>query len=198
MESLAQADELNEQLTDYVEALEELLDYTLRYPVTVAFPAMKVAIPQYQPGNLGHPIPEPRADDFKPKPPSGLATLVPGAEQRFHARCEQGRATFEQAHARWQHDEQQRQAQLARAEAEHKRATESAEEQHRRIDELEADFRLARDIIPEQASYGYVKTKGHIETKARTATDTQKLYKSVLAQLTLRTLYELFTADQSG
>ncbi len=237
-----EAAELNEQLTEYVEALEELLDYTLRYPVTVDFRAMKVAVPRFQPGNLAHPVPEPRADDFKPKPPSGLATLVPGAEKRFRARWEQGRAAFEQAHARWQRDEEQRQERLARAEAEHKRANESADEQHHRIDELEADFRtgkraaieqclatalqasiypsgflheftliyrsrehellieyefpLARDIIPEQASYRYVKTKGLIESKARTATDTQKLYKSVLAQLTLRTLYELFTADQ--
>jgi restriction system protein len=237
-----QAAELNEQLTEYVDALNGLLNYTLRYPVNVDFQAMKVAVRRFQPDNLAHSIPEPRADDFKPKQLGGLATLVPGAEKRFRAKWEQGRAAFEQAHARWQREEQQRREQLARAEAEHKRARESAQEQHRRIDELEADFHtgkraaieqclatalqascypsgfpheftliyrsrehelligyefpLARDIILEQASYRYVKTKGVIESKARTATDTQKLYKSMLAQLTLRTLYELFTADQ--
>jgi restriction system protein len=145
-----QAAELNEQLAAYVEALEELLDYSLRYPVSVDFQAMKVAVPRFQPGNLAHPIPEPRADEFKPKPPSGLATLVPGAEKRFRARWEQGRATFEQAHARWQRDAQQRREQLARAESEHKRASESAEEQHRRIDELEADFRTGKRAAIEQ------------------------------------------------
>jgi restriction system protein len=103
-----QAAELNEQLTEYIEALEELLDYTLRYPVTVDFQAMKVAVPRFQPGKLAHPIPEPKANDFKPKPPSGLAALVPGAEKRFRAKWEQGRAAFEQAYARWQRDEQQR------------------------------------------------------------------------------------------
>jgi restriction system protein len=146
-----QAAELNEQLGDYIEALEELLDYTLRYPVSVDFRAMKVAIPQFQPGNLAHPIPEPKADDFKPKPPGGLATLVPGSEKRFRTKWERGRAAFEQAHARWRHDEPQRQQQLARAEAEHKQASESAEEQHRRIDELEADFRTGKRAGIEQA-----------------------------------------------
>jgi restriction system protein len=138
---------LNEQLTEYVEALNGLLNYTLRYPVNVDFQAMKVPVPRFQPGNLAHPIPEPKADDFKPKPPSGLATLVPGAEKRFRARWEQGRAAFEQAHARWQRDEQQRQQQLARAESEHKRASESAEEQHRRIDELDDCFRIGSMVV---------------------------------------------------
>jgi restriction system protein len=61
---------------------------------------------------------------------------------------------------------------------------------------IEYELPLARDFIPEQASFRYVKTKSLIEPKAQTASDTQKLYKSVLAQLTLRTLYELFTADK--
>jgi restriction system protein len=34
--------------------------------------------------------------------------------------------------------------------------------------------------------------------KARTATDTQRLYKSVLAQITFRVLHELWTADPHG
>jgi hypothetical protein len=54
------------------------------------------------------------------------------------------------------------------------------------------------DTIPTEASYRYVKTRGVIEPKARTATDTQRLYKSVLAQVTLRTLHELFGADRHG
>jgi restriction system protein len=54
------------------------------------------------------------------------------------------------------------------------------------------------DIIPTDASYRYVKTRSFIEPKVRTATDTQRLYKSVLAQVTLRTLYELFMADRHG
>src|SRR6266511_2669425 len=60
---------------------------------------------------------------------------------------------------------------------------------------VEYEFPRARDIIPDEASFRYVKSKEIIEAKPRTAADKQKLYKSVLAQITLRVLYELLTAD---
>jgi restriction system protein len=62
----------------------------------------------------------------------------------------------------------------------------------------EYEFPRVRDIIPAEASYRYVKTRGFIEPKVRTTTDTQRLYKSVLAQVTLRVLHELFAADAHG
>src|SRR6266511_3098715 len=61
--------------------------------------------------------------------------------------------------------------------------------------QAEYEFPRARDIIPDEASFRYVKSKEIIEAKPRTAADKQKLYKSVLAQITLRVLYELLTAD---
>src|SRR6266536_1428689 len=60
---------------------------------------------------------------------------------------------------------------------------------------VEYEFPRARDIIQDEASFRYVKSKEIIEAKPRTAADKQKLYKSVLAQITLRVLYELLTAD---
>jgi restriction system protein len=63
---------------------------------------------------------------------------------------------------------------------------------------VEYEFPRVRDIIPTEASFRYVKIRGLIEPKARTATDTQRLYKSVLAQITLRVLHELWTADPHG
>jgi restriction system protein len=61
---------------------------------------------------------------------------------------------------------------------------------------VEYEFPRVRDIIPAETSYRYVKIRNVIEPKARSAADTQRLYKSVLAQTTLRVLHELFAADQ--
>jgi restriction system protein len=60
---------------------------------------------------------------------------------------------------------------------------------------VEYEFPRVRDIIPVEAGYRYVKIRNVIEPKVRSAADTQRLYKSVLAQTTLRVLHELFAAD---
>jgi restriction system protein len=63
---------------------------------------------------------------------------------------------------------------------------------------IECEFPLARNIIPTEASWRYIKTRDTIEPKPRSAADTDKIYKSVLAQVTLRTIYEIFTIDAFG
>jgi restriction system protein len=237
--------QLNEMLRLWLENLENLLMWSVDHPVRMDFRAMKVPVPQFQPGPLATPLPMPDPETFKPKPLGVFGRAVPGAQQRFEAKWEQGRAAYEQASGQWQQAEQQRQEQLVAARREHEVATAAAHEQHRRVDELEADFRdgkraaveqcltttlqersypltgfphaftliyrrreqellveyefpRARDILPTEASYRYVKTKGVIESKKRTATEKQRLYKSVLAQVTLRVLHELFAADAHG
>jgi restriction system protein len=52
-------------------------------------------------------------------------------------------------------------------------------------------------IIPEQASYRYVKTKDTIEAKSRKASEIKELYRDLIAAITLRTLHEIFEADQA-
>jgi len=204
-----EAARLNQELQHRVGALEQLLAWSLDHPVAVDLAAMKVPMPQFQPGAFAATLPMPDPESFKPKPLTRLTRLVPGAEERFAARWEQGRVAYDQAWADWQQAEQQRQAQLARAKEEHEAATTTAHEQHRRIDELEVDFRTGRraaveqclttalqasqypagfphactliyrrreqellveyefprvgDIIPTEASYRYVKTRGLIE-----------------------------------
>jgi restriction system protein len=54
------------------------------------------------------------------------------------------------------------------------------------------------DIIPEVASYKYTKSKDEVTTTARPITQRRTLYSSVIAQVTLRTLHELFEADRHG
>jgi restriction system protein len=60
---------------------------------------------------------------------------------------------------------------------------------------MEYELPVARDIIPAEALWKYVKTRDAIESKPITTTDANKIYKSVLAQVTLRTLYGVFAAD---
>src|SRR6266508_4368825 len=139
-----------------------------------------------------------------------LTKMAPKAEERFQARWEQGRVAYEKACAQWQQAEEERQERLARAKKEQCLTTALRSSRYpdafphkfaliyrSRDQELlvEYEFPRARDIIPDEASFRYVKSKEIIEAKPRTAADKQKLYKSVLAQITLRVLYELLTAD---
>ena len=60
---------------------------------------------------------------------------------------------------------------------------------------MEYEFPIARDIIPAEVSWKYVKTRDAIDPKLITAAEINRRYKLVLAQVTLRTLYEIFTVD---
>ncbi len=54
------------------------------------------------------------------------------------------------------------------------------------------------DVIPEVSLYKYAKTKDEVTETARPLAQRKALYSSVVAQITLRTLYELFKADRIG
>lgn len=56
----------------------------------------------------------------------------------------------------------------------------------------------AFDVIPEVASYRFVKAKHEIVTTQRPASQRRELYSSVIAQIALSTLDELFAADRAG
>ena len=63
---------------------------------------------------------------------------------------------------------------------------------------MEYELPIAREVIPAEAVWKYIKTRDVIESRPRTMAESNKIYKSVLAQITLRTLYEVFTADTFG
>jgi restriction system protein len=54
------------------------------------------------------------------------------------------------------------------------------------------------DVVPEVAAYKYVKGKDEVTSTVRPAAQRRTLYTSVVAQVTLRTLHELFAADAPG
>jgi len=62
---------------------------------------------------------------------------------------------------------------------------------------VEYDF-PSLEIVPEVSSYKYVKTKDEVTQTVRPLAQRKTLYSSVIAQVTLRTLKELFKADRTG
>ena len=51
-------------------------------------------------------------------------------------------------------------------------------------------------VVPSELEYRYVKTKDTIEPKARKAADIKQIYQQLIAEIALRTLHEVFEADQ--
>jgi restriction system protein len=65
--------------------------------------------------------------------------------------------------------------------------------------ELVVEYELpVKDIVPTIAEYKYIKTRDAIEEKPRKLSDIKELYQDVVAAVCLRTLYELFEADQEN
>lgn len=65
--------------------------------------------------------------------------------------------------------------------------------------ELVVEYELpGKDVIPTTAEYRYVKTKDAVEEKPSKAAEVKDLYADVVAAVTLRTMHELFKADQGG
>jgi len=63
--------------------------------------------------------------------------------------------------------------------------------------QLVVEYELpAATAVPEARAFKYVKARDAIETNPRPAAQTRALYASVVAQITLRTLHELFEADR--
>jgi restriction system protein len=54
------------------------------------------------------------------------------------------------------------------------------------------------EVVPDVVEYRYVKAKDEITAKARPATQCRALYSNLVAQLTLRSVYELLRADRAG
>ncbi len=65
--------------------------------------------------------------------------------------------------------------------------------------QLVIEFQLPLfDVIPEVKSYKYLKTRDEVTETARPLTQRKPLYASVIAQIAVRTLHEIFEADRQG
>jgi restriction system protein len=65
--------------------------------------------------------------------------------------------------------------------------------------QLVVEFQLpGLDVVPTEKAFRYVKARDEITSTARPAKDRKERYAAVLAQLSLRTVHELFEADRAG
>jgi len=65
--------------------------------------------------------------------------------------------------------------------------------------QLVAEYELPTlDVVPTVREHRYVKTRDEITSTARPAKDIRERYTSVVTQVTLRTVHELFEADRTG
>jgi len=65
--------------------------------------------------------------------------------------------------------------------------------------QLVVEYELpASSVVPDVKQYRYVKARDATESSPRPASQIKALYASVVAQVTLRTLHELFEADRAG
>jgi restriction system protein len=143
------------QLDTRLTELKTLLTSVLDTPPHLAFAMLKqtVAVPPFEPGDLGKPSPEPVWEDFAPPPPGVLSGLVGGKAR--HARAQEAaRDAFEQARADHALAEDARARQLQEARAAHDLRVEAIEaevrEHNAAVDELEGNFRAAVPDAVEQ------------------------------------------------
>jgi len=65
--------------------------------------------------------------------------------------------------------------------------------------QLVIDFELPTPaIVPAAAEYRYVKARKEVDVKTRKPAETRAIYRELVAQTALRTLHEVFEADQGG
>jgi restriction system protein len=65
--------------------------------------------------------------------------------------------------------------------------------------ELVVEYELpTKDIVPTVAEYRYIKTRNAIDEKLRKLSEIKEIYQDVVASICLRTLHELFGADQEN
>jgi restriction system protein len=134
------------QLDTRLAELKTLLTSALDTPPQLSFAMLKqtAAVPPFEPGDLGKPLPVPVWEDFAPPPPGVLSGLVGGKAR--HARAQEAaRDAFEQSCADHALAEEARASQLQEARAAHDlriKAIEAEVREHNAaVDELEAAFR---------------------------------------------------------
>jgi restriction system protein len=144
----AAAKTLKAQLDARLAALNTLLTSALHAPPPLSFAMLKqtAAVPPFEPGDLGTPLPEPVWADFAPPPPGALSGLMGGKAR--HARAQEAaQATFAQAQADHALAEDARARQLQQARAAHEAQVKANEvevrEHNAAVDELEGNFRAA-------------------------------------------------------
>ena len=112
-----EVDESNQELADQLDALEGLLADGLSNAQALDFETLKSA-PQFPPFDAqgqDRPWPEPKWEDYQPKPPGFVSSLMPGSTNRYQQAVMAARQAFDAKRAEWEGNEQRRTAWLSQA-----------------------------------------------------------------------------------
>ncbi len=191
---------MNADLEATVEALQSLLQHTLTIDDYLDLAQLKQTsvLPAWQHGQLEQPYPAPDPTQFRPPPLTGLGKLFGKTkhEQAFEA----SRAAYEEAVDAHGKAEEARLGELARQRDLYQAAVTTAEEataaQHAQVDDFETKGLPPVSLVPPVKTYRYVKTSDKSTETLRPVAQVKALYASVVAQVTLRTVHELFEADR--
>ena len=246
-ERTAEADQLNDELAQFIEDLEGLLASSLASDAALAFDSLKESPTplQFEPGELVTPLTPPVR--VTPAPLGALKRLLPGAKAKYAQAVEEADKRYAETLAQAVQAERDRQTTLAEAESEHETKVQAEAErvatQNSEVDAFRAGYEernpeavvtycsmvLAAsrypdkfpqqhkvayvpesrqlviemdlptfDVVPGILEHRYVKAKDEITTKVRPVAQRKALYSSVVSQVTLRTVHEMFGADQAG
>ena len=113
----AEVDKANSDLRSHLDDLDTLLLSTLAVDDHIDLDRFKkpLAVPEFDPGPLGRPLPEPSWDSYAPPEPTGLGRMV--LAERYERQLAAARAAFEEAKVRHAEAETRRRRQLAEREA---------------------------------------------------------------------------------
>ena len=130
--------------------LQLLLADTLTVDDFLDFETLKEAapLPVFAPGALAHPEPPPSPEAFRPLEPTGLRARLPGAREKYLAKWDEGRVSYEAAVAGYNQRQAERQQHLAAAQADHQRAVSEIEArlaaQHAEVERFKTDFQAGK------------------------------------------------------
>lgn len=216
-----ETDDRNEELTERLSGLQSVLEHTLAIDDTISFDDLRIhdefrAPPQRgtflkslkKPGSLGGLIP-------------GAQGRYQRALQQAEANYQAAMKKYEEEKRAFEQKVQQRNQEVAEFEKAYRTNDPDAVsayctmvlERSEYPDDFPQEFRVAYipeskqlvieyelpgvSVVPNVAEYRYVKTRDTIEEKPRKASEIKTLYQDIVASVCLRTIHEMFEADQS-
>lgn len=247
---IAETDEKNRQLSEYMGELAGILEHTLHFDDTISFDSLRINEPFRDfaiPLELQETPAPPQLEAFLStvKKPGAMEKLIPGAKGRYQKALEEAENQFQLQQQQFQSymaDREKKIASLREQYEMEKNAFElKAQEHNHEVAEFETayrngdpdaitsycamvmersnypsdfpqEFRVAYvpepkelvieyelpgpGVVPAVAEYRYTKTKDTIDTKPRKATEIKALYQDIVASICIRTIHEIFEADQ--
>lgn len=242
-----EADDLNAEVKDKLDALQGILLHTLVHDDKIDFDSLRshARFAAFKPPLHLSPGTPPEPSAVAPR--TWVQKLVPGSAARHAKKMERAHSEHQEALATFQRAEADRRSALEKFKEVHdqEKAQFDAEKKRRNseVDAFEVAYRakepdavvaynemvLTRSeypeegfaqrfrvaynpeaselvveyelplvsIVPVEAEYRYVKSKDEIDAKLRKPAEIKQLYQDLVASVTLRTIHELFEADQA-